>query len=838
MNTLKSNRFIPPKMNKPFVLALMGSALCWTPIQAQADHTRYPIKGTVCDSVSRQPEAFAPIRLLQTGNKRVVTATQTDVQGKFVLQAPAPGNYTLEAVVTGKRPLRHQLLVEENMPKGLTLDTLLTAEYTNSLNTATITAQKVMVKADIDKITYEAADDPETMSKSTLEILRKVPMVTVDGDDKIKVNGNASFKVYVNGKPNQMMSSDPSTVLKAYPAANIEKIEVITNPGAKYDAEGTAGVLNIITKKQTALSGYQVMPAFQIGLRQMFGGFWATLAFGKFSLSANYAGGKAWNMDYQNKLERETFDDAVNHLWKNERNVQQHNANHMGQLEASYEITPKDLLNVSAGFYKYKHTKNILTDARMLDATELLRYGYKINGKERYSSFGMNSSVDYQHQFSPQQHLTLSYRLDHSPNEMHRTDYYQPLTESVTALQLEDRRVNPDNLSSEHTAQADFSTQIAQKHDLSVGLKYIYRLNRSNYSEWTRQAGSEQDFGAANSQSLRYRHHSNIGAAYAEYILRLNKWSLQTGNRVEMFRATVNYPDGKRPGFNSTRTNWVPQVAVAFKPGTTSQLRANYNLRLNRPNIDILSPHQLWITPEQVSYGNPELSNTTTHNLGLNYSLFKPGFSLNTSLTYAFSNNEVVSYSFLDGNTQHTTYGNFLHSKQTTLSVYMQGKLSKTTNFSLNTTGTYSDFKSKVTNEENSGVNAHISCNVEQQLPGSLRLILWGGGGSRGIQLQGKGSNYYYYGLTLTWETLKEKRLGIQLAAHNFAQKHQRNFTTTRTQQFVLRNIDRYEPWNVNITLRYRLGTLKEGMKKVRKSIENTDVRSTNNNQQQGMGSM
>lgn len=823
-------------MKKSLTLAALTSALACPTALAQTAISPCPIEGTLCDSLSRQPEAFAAVRLLEApANKQAVASAQTDVHGHFALKAPASGTYTLEAVVTGKRPLRRRLQISAGS-EGVALDTLFTSEYTNSLNAATVTAQKVLVKADIDKITYAAAGDPEALNKSTLELLRKVPMVTVDGDDKIKVNGNASFKVYVNGKPNQMMSSDPSTVLKAYPAANIEKIEVITNPGAKYDAEGTAGVLNIITKKQTALSGYQVMPAFQIGARQLFGGFWATIALGKFSLSANYAGGKRWNMDYQNLQERETFDDPLNHLWRYESNVQQHNAHHMGQLEASYEFTPKDLLNVSAGLFGYKHTKNIQTDARMLDVTELLRYGYQINGKERYSSFGLSSSVDFQHQFTPQQHLTLSYRLEHSPNETDRTDYYQPLAANEVALQLDDRRYNPDNLSSEHTAQADFSAEFAQKHNLSVGLKYIYRLNRSNYSEWTRPAGTEQDFGAENGNSLRYRHRSDIGAVYAEYILRLNKWSLQTGNRVEVFRAGVNYPDGKQPGFNSTRTNWVPQLAVSFAPGAASQLRANYNLRLNRPNIDMLSPHKLWITPEEVSYGNPELSNTTTHNLGLNYSLFKPGFSLNTSLTYAFSNNEVVNYSFLDGNTRHSTYGNFLHSKQTTLSVYMQGRLSKTTNFSLNTTGIYSNFKSKVTNDENSGVNAHISCSVEQQLPGSLRLNLWGGGGSRGIMLQGKGSNYYYYGLTLTWETLKEKRLAFQLAAHNFAQKHQCNRSTTRTQQFVLRTMDRYEPWNVNFTVRYRLGTLKEGLKKVRKSIENTDVRNTQKNDSQGMG--
>ena len=118
-----------------------------------------------------------------------------------------------------------------------------------------IVKQKALVKSDIDKITYNIEDDPDSKSNSTLEMLRKVPMVTVDGEDKIQVNGSSSFKIYVNSKPNQMMSNNPSEVLKSMPASSIKRIEVITNPGPKYDAEGVGGILNIITHSKS-IEGY------------------------------------------------------------------------------------------------------------------------------------------------------------------------------------------------------------------------------------------------------------------------------------------------------------------------------------------------------------------------------------------------------------------------------------------------------------------------------------------------------------------------------------------------------------------------------------------------------
>ena len=112
-----------------------------------------------------------------------------------------------------------------------------------------VVKQKSLVKSDIDKITYDIESDPDSKSNSVIEMLRKIPMVTVDGEDNIQVNGSSSFKIYVNNKPNQMMSNNPKEVLKSMPATSIKKIEVITNPGPKYDAEGVGGILNIITHK-------------------------------------------------------------------------------------------------------------------------------------------------------------------------------------------------------------------------------------------------------------------------------------------------------------------------------------------------------------------------------------------------------------------------------------------------------------------------------------------------------------------------------------------------------------------------------------------------------------
>ena len=123
------------------------------------------------------------------------------------------------------------------------------------LESVTVTASKPLVKMETDKMTYNVQEDADAKASTVLDMLRKVPMVTVDGQDNITVNGSSNFKVYVDGKPNPMFSSNPSQIFKAMPATMVKNIEVITNPGAKYDAEGTGGVLNLIMNKQTTANG-------------------------------------------------------------------------------------------------------------------------------------------------------------------------------------------------------------------------------------------------------------------------------------------------------------------------------------------------------------------------------------------------------------------------------------------------------------------------------------------------------------------------------------------------------------------------------------------------------
>src|SRR5690554_5736442 len=222
-------------------------------------------------------------------------------------------------------------------------------ESSTELDELSATAQRPLVKVEIDKLTYSGKDDPESSTSNVLDLLRKVPLVTVDGEDNIQLKGSSSFKIYLNGKPSNMISNNPSQVLKSMPANSIKDVEVITDPGARYDAEGVGGIINIITDKRVD-EGYSGSAGAN---GNTFGGYggnaYLSLKYGKFGLTGNGA------YFYHDRPEAETTftrediaPNPVNQL------IQEGRTNNYGggllyNMQLSYEPDTLNLFNVSVG---------------------------------------------------------------------------------------------------------------------------------------------------------------------------------------------------------------------------------------------------------------------------------------------------------------------------------------------------------------------------------------------------------------------------------------------------------------------------------------------------------
>ena len=790
-------------------------------MHAQKSQSSYSVKGVLVDSLSNEGEPYATIRIsLSESPTKPVRLAVTSDNGKFNEKLTSPGRYIISFSSVGKNTVQRDFTLSEQV-KAVDLGRILMSEATEMLKGVEVVAQKPLVKAEMDKVTYSMEDDPDAKTNSTLEMLRKVPLVTVDGEDNIKVNGSSNFKVHVNGKPNSMMSNNPKEVLKSLPANSVKSIEVITDPGAKYDAEGIGGILNIITITGSSMQGYTV---------SLNGGCapYVKLYLGNYSYNHNDSPG------YQSTNTREDFtSDSYKYLSQEGSGKNKGNFN-FGSMEGSYEIDTLNLVTFSMQMYggKYKGWGNSQT--RMLNSLHEHAYSYNtINRSENeWSSIGAN--FDYQRSFKKKgEYLTFSYRYNGSPDNSEAYTEYEDIRDYP--YDLRNQHFDNDARTDEHTFQLDYTNPISDMHNIDFGAKYIMRNNKSEsqyFKEYNGEYQVDKDL------TDNFKQTQNILAAYGDYKLKWKKMGAKVGVRYEHTFMDVEYDKMPEKNFNAGFDDIVPSMMFSYQLGQTKTLRATYNMRISRPGIWYLNPFRNTSNPTSISYGNPDLETEKSHSLGLAFSSFSAKFNVNANFNYMFVNNGIQNYSFMNNGVMESTYGNIGHTQQTSLSLWMNWNPGSKTRLSINASGSYVDLKSDepFLRQSNSGFNGNLFLNAQQTLPWDLRFSLYGGGSTPYISLQGKGSSYSYYGFSLSRSFLKEKRLSVSINTSNLFHKYLTFKNETVTDTFRSWSESKQQQRSYGLNISWRFGELKTQVKRTARSITNDDVKSGGNASSSGGG--
>ena len=704
-----------------------------------------------------------------------------------------------------------------------------------------IVKQKALVKSDIDKITYNIEDDPDSKSNSTLEMLRKVPMVTVDGEDKIQVNGSSSFKIYVNSKPNQMMSNNPSEVLKSMPASSIKRIEVITNPGPKYDAEGVGGILNIITHSKS-IEGYTATFNANAGNQGLGGGVYATVKSGKLTVSAN--------MDYSYYDRPTSYSGStrktIGNITESSSNIESegtskyHGDSKYGSIEASYEIDSLRLITAAFDLYGGSSTSNGESWALAtspLTGNQLYSYNTLRHSKSKYAY--VDGGIDYQRTFKTEEKLfTLSYRIGSEPDASDsQTDYADLRAADGWEKFIERLKRQRDDGSEntvEHTFQVDYTTPFAKHHTIETGLKYILR---NNTSEDDRYEMDVMDY----EHSSHYKHRNDILAAYLGYGLKIKKLSGRLGLRYEHTLQDVEYKLGPGTDFSQHFNDLVPSASLGLKLGQTTNLRLGYNMRIYRPSIWYLNPYLDDSTPTNINQGNPNLDSEKSHNISFTFSKFTPKFNINLTTQYTFTNNSIENVVKMMRDTDipglknptgmdvlYTSYENIGRSQSFNLNAYVNWNASKNTRVYVNSRLRYTDMNDGGT-LSNNGWAAFGYGGAQQTLPKDWNISLNFYAYTPSIMLQGRGSSYSNYTLSIQKSWMK-KRLNLTLSASNFLKKYKTfDYQTTDT-YFEAANWSKSVAQRFAVTVSYRIGELKASVRKAERSISNDDVKSGGGN--------
>lgn len=824
-------------------------ALC---AKAQNTQHSYTITGVVADSVTHEGEPYATLTIARADSAaKPVKQALTDIKGRFSISSSGMGSYLLMVRSMGRKPMQRAYTVDATT-RTIDLGTLLLQDGGNQLETVEVVAYKPLVKADVDKIAYSVEDDPEANTNTVIEMLKKVPMVTVDGQDNIRVNGNSSFKIYVNGKPNNMMTKNPKEVLKSMPASSIKKIEVITNPGPKYDAEGVGGILNIVTEGKGP-EGYNATFSGRANNSSYGGGLYATVKQGKLTMSVNYNASSNHSPKGYTYSDRSQIgtDGTVTSSTVADGYTKGHSQWQGGDVEASYEIDTLRLITGSFSLSKFTSKRDALNTAfSTVPATGQRLYGYRSpsHSKENWDDY--SASLDYQRSFSVKDRLlTLSYRLESSPSTSDSRYLYTD-RESADDWQtfidrMRDQRMDGDENTMEHTFQIDYTTPFAKHHTWEAGVKYILRRNKSDNDRYNLGTG-DKDETYDSDNSSHYRHHNDILAAYTGYGLTLDKWSARLGLRYEHTLQKVEYLLGRGTNFHKNFDDLVPSARLGYKFSDATNLSLGYKMRINRPGIWYLNPYLDDRIPDAISQGNPNLDTEKSHAVDLQFSSYNSKLTYTLTGTYRFVNNSIESIDRLvnDRNIEglpnptgkdiiYSSYANIGHIQYAGLMAYANWTPITNTRITLNGSVGYSHM-SDGQSLRNHGWCTNIDASLQQTFAKT-----WIFNASYYVQtpqptLQGKDARYQWYNFSLS-KSFMDKRLTLTAYIINpFGKRYFCYRSETVADNFRTTASSSWCQLYYGVSVRFRIGKLKAQVKRAERSVENDDVKQGGGDKQGG----
>ena len=814
------------------LMTLLIALVCHTNVVAQ----QTIVKGCLLDSLTQVGEPFATIRVYKgrpavnnqiAETEKPVAMSVTDMEGCFQQEVKGRGSYQMLFSSVGKA----NLIIDLNLSGQGVIDlgSLLMQDDTQMLGVVEVVAQRPLVKMEVDKMTYNTEDDVDAASSTVLDMLRKVPMVTVDGQDNITVNGSSSFQVYVDGKPNVMLSSNPSAILKNMPASSVKNIEVITNPGVKYDAEGVGGVLNLVMQKSGSGSGSQaVADGWNATLRGTYssrgvmGGGYVSMQKGKFSMSlnANAMKTKIKDMETDVNREQEESDGSSNYLNSNSQGTTDALVL-MGNLSMGYEIDTLNILSATVGWMGLSNESDMANSTSLWGGSYGSGFGYTGQTLSDADTYSVNGSIDYQHIFrrNPGRILTLSYLFTTSPKN---SESYSLFDDESSLLDLTDRFTDAESNTVEHTFQLDYTTPLATNHNLSVGAKYIARNNHSDSDYYLDDDGQ---YTYSTDGSLNYKHNNNILAGYAEYDGKWGRWGLKGGVRYEHTWQKVKYAAGQGENFSLDYGNLVPSANLSYQISQSQNIGMTYNMRISRPGITYLNPYVDQSDPTSLSYGNTDLECEKAHNISLVYNYFSSRWIVNLTLRQSITDNAIESYSFYEGTVMNTTYGNIVKNHQTGLNAYINWNAGPLTRIYMNGGVTYSDLSSSTLDTSHSGWKGNVMLGAQQTLPWKIRMSLNVMASTKTQTLQGSTGGFNTAMLSFSRPFLKDDRLNVSVMGVTPLSGKEIKITSRSVgSDFVSTSRVKIPVQTVSISLSYTFGR-QHAVKKTKKTIQNTDVK-------------
>lgn len=779
------------------------------------------ISGITLDSLSGKPIEYASIAIFRSGSDKPIDGALTDDKGQFDLIELRNGTYDLRisSLAFVAKDIKG-LIISDSVPVR-SLGQILVTPVDKVLDEVNITGQSALVENKLDKTIYNAGKDISNKGGNAGDVLRKVPGLSVDLDGNIFMRGSQNIKVLINGKPSAVMASNVAEAMKMIPSDEIDKVEVITSPGAKYDAEGSAGIINIITKRKT-IKGVSGSMNVSAGTRSSYLGTNINVKYDKWGFNAGL-GGFGWQAKGRMDANRATTEPILAELIQGGASKTR-GLGGSGNFGLDYDINESNNVNGSISYRRFGMdlNNNILTE---LDAngSKLTLFRRAMDSKIKNNS--LDATLDYKHKFNSEgKELSVAGQFS---NNIRPTGY--DITQ-YNALDIRNYAERSDNRGTnrEITGQMDYSHPFSKKLNVDAGIKAIFRRVESIYNFDTLNIASNTTIKDL-SRSSAFGYLQDVYAAYSEATWYVdNHWGLKAGLRYETTNNQGDLYSTERK-LDQQYDNLLPSATVSYKFGANS-VKVAYNQRLQRPGLFYLNPYTNQSDIKNITRGNPNLEAELTHNIEAGYNTIFGISSVNFSVYRRMTNNAIEAVRSISNDTIVTSYFNQAHNKNTGINIsgnWMKGyKFMLAGNFDLS----YVEIENKSLGVSNSGINYGINGFLNWTL-----VDVWGLQGYAGIRgptftAQGRSTSFYFYGLGAKRDLLKKKAT-LSLGLDNFLTPKQKLITEFESNGIKYKSVNEFYAFGARISFNWMFGKMQFSNKRNQKSINNSDIKSGEDNQ-------
>lgn len=777
------------------------------------------ISGILLDSANNNPVEFAAIALVDSKTNKPVDGTTTDEKGKFSISKISEGEYKLLISFIGykNREMTHLVIGKKD---NVDLGKVTLAPDVVQLKEVNVVGMAQMIEEKVDRLVFNAEKDLTSKGGDATDVMRKVPMLSVDLDGNLSLRGSSNVRVLINNKPSTIIASSVADALKQIPADMIKSVEVITSPSAKYDAEGSAGIINIVTKK-TTLRGATLNIDTGVGNRGANLGLQGSYRTGKMGFNLGGFGRANYNVIGKGESLQQSLPGAETQF-STRQMTDSKNYGAFGHYSLGWDYELSKTSSLAAGV-RYGARNQIstqdITTIKTLGAAAATTTYRDVDVKDLSGTVDLN--VDYNKSFKkPQQELSILSQFSRN-NRTNNFDADNFSSNDVLKELLSQDGNDNKSYNQESTIQADFQTPFKNNQLLEVGAKGIFRQVHSNISY----------YGPSAQPDNKLDYDQNVAASYLSYTYTTkSKFTFKVGGRYEYTYIDAQQAETKLsiPAYS----NFVPSINLSktLKAGNTIKLA--YNRRLQRPGIQFLNPNVNASNPQNISFGNPNLDPELTDQVELSTSFFKKSLYIGVSTFARFTNNSIESIRTTDETgVITTTYGNIGHKENYGLNIF--GNLTLFSKWQLG--GGFDAYYSDLTNNSpdvtlrasNSGFVLSGRFNTSLSIKNGWGLQGFGFMRGRDVQLQGKQSGFGIYSLGVK-KDFKNKRGSVGLGMENFLSKTFKMRTDLTTSAFTQNSTNHLYNRGIRVNFSYRIGkmTFDDQPRRRRKSVSNDDVKS------------